>query len=426
MRTQSVLAETLPDISLVALGNAAPRAVRYVARQPILATNESVIGYELLFRAGVQNLFESNDPDNATRTVIDMSSLHGFYVLCNRRLAFINCTRETLLEGSINILPPEQVVVEILETVTPEAEVRQACRNLQAAGYQLAFDDFVLDDPREGVAHCADFIKVDLRLVSLDDAAKIAARYRGTKCKLLAEKVETRQDFAFTKRAGFQFFQGYFFRKPEMMRMRSVAANQTVYLRLLRAVTKLELDWREVEDVIKKDATLCLRLLRYLNSAVFGLRNQIRSIRHALAIIGEAEMRRWCRLAAVLEMTHNRPSDLALSALIRARLSELLGNRIDHGKSDLFLLGLLSLMDSILEIPMEMVMEDLPLDREIKTVLLEGTGRLATIHKLVLAVESGDWKNVASMCAQLQLPEEFVAASHWEAMEWAEMITVAA
>lgn len=426
MEAHSALEERGPDISLFYPSSDAKKAVRYVARQPILATNERVIGYELLFRAGVWNLFHSNDPDDATRTVIDMSSLHGFNILCNRRLAFINCTRETLLEGWINILPPEQVVVEILETITPDAEIRQACNSLIAAGYQLALDDFILDDPRESLADFVDFIKVDLTLVSLDDAAKIAARYYGKNCKLLAEKVETREDFAFTKKAGFQFFQGYFFRKPEMMCMRSVAANQTVYWRLLRVVTKPELDWREVEDVIKKDATLCLRLLRYLNSVVFGLRNEIRSIRHALAIIGEAEMRRWCRLAVVLEMTRNRPPELVLSALIRARFSELIGNRIDHGTSDLFLLGLLSLMDSILKIPMEMVLEDLPLDREIKTALLEATGSLATVHKLVLAFESGDWNNVATLCAELRLSEEFVAESHWDAMGWAETIAAAA
>ncbi len=426
MEAHSALEERGPDISLFYPSSDAKKAVRYVARQPILATNERVIGYELLFRAGVWNLFHSNDPDDATRTVIDMSSLHGFNILCNRRLAFINCTRETLLEGWINILPPEQVVVEILETITPDAEIRQACNSLIAAGYQLALDDFILDDPRESLADFVDFIKVDLTLVSLDDAAKIAARYYGKNCKLLAEKVETREDFAFTKKAGFQFFQGYFFRKPEMMCMRSVAANQTVYWRLLRVVTKPELDWREVEDVIKKDATLCLRLLRYLNSVVFGLRNEIRSIRHALAIIGEAEMRRWCRLAVVLEMTRNRPPELVLSALIRARFSELIGNRIDHGTSDLFLLGLLSLMDSILKIPMEMVLDDLPLDREIKTALLEATGSLATVHKLVLAFESGDWNNVATLCAELRLSEEFVAESHWDAMGWAETIAAAA
>ncbi len=185
MKAQPVLEQRALDISLFCPGSDAKRAVRYVARQPILATNEKVIGYELLFRAGVQNLFQSNDPDGATRTVIDMSSLHGFNILCNHRLAFINCTRETLLEGWINILPPEQVVVEILETVTPDDEVRQACSNLNAAGYQLALDDFILDDPRENLADFADFIKVDLRLVCLDDAAKIATRYHCTKCKLL-------------------------------------------------------------------------------------------------------------------------------------------------------------------------------------------------------------------------------------------------
>jgi EAL and modified HD-GYP domain-containing signal transduction protein len=192
------------------------------------------------------------------------------------------------------------------------------------------------------------------------------------------------------------------------------------------AVTRSQLDWKEVEDTLKMDATLCYRLLRYLNSAAFGFHSEIQSLRLALVILGEDKLIRWCRLAVMLEMSQDRPSDLALAALIRARFSELLGNRVDHGNTDLFLLGLLSLMDSILEIPMKMVIEDLFVDDDVKAALLTESGRVGTMYKLVKAVESGAWELISDLCAQVQIPEEYVAESYWNAMGWAQTIVAAA
>ena len=295
---------------------------RYVARQPILGADKKIFGYELLFRSGIENFFECKDKNNASRSVIDQSSLHGFDVLCNSRYAFMNCTRETLLGDYIYLLPPARVVVEVLEDVTPCDSVRQACTRLKDAGYRIALDDFLLNDPRDCLTDLADFLKVDLTLVSHDDALTLVDRYRGQRCQLLAEKVETWQDFALMMDFGFTLFQGYFFRKPEMMRTRRVLSNRKVYHRLLLAVSRPQIDWKEVEDTLAMDATLCYRLLRYLNSAAFGFHNEVHSLRHAFVILGEDAMIRWCRLAAVLEMSQKSPCDLTLSALIRARFGE--------------------------------------------------------------------------------------------------------
>jgi len=399
--------------------------VRYTARQPILSAREAVIGYELLFRSGVENYFKSADPNDATRSVIDVSSLQGLETLCDKRLAFINCTRDILLNGDITVLPPEKVIVEILETVTPDEEVLEACRELKAAGYRIALDDFVVDDPRAALAYLADFIKVDLKQTSLVDAAGIVKRFGSSTCRMLAEKVETREEFAFAKKAGFQFFQGYFFRKPELMQARGVSASRVTALRLLQEISKPDLDLPGVEDAIKTHATLCFRLLRYLNSAAFAFCNRIHSLRHALIILGEAELRRWCRLAVMLELTQDRPSDLVLSALVRARFIELLGAKVKHDDADLFLLGLLSLMDSILGIPMAKVVEALPLEQDIRSVLLKETGNLAPIYKVALAVEAGNWEETSALCKRMRLPESFVAESHWSAMGWAQAVVTA-
>jgi c-di-GMP-related signal transduction protein len=408
-------APSLPSTDLLQLA-------RYVARQPILTPDERVFGYELLFRSDAANHFRSSDPTDATRSVIDMSSLLGLGVLCDNTLAFINCNRDILLSEFITLLPPENVVLEILSTVPPDEEVMQACTQLKRAGVKIALDDYVVDDPREPLAYFADFIKVDLRQTSLTDAGLIVASHRAV-CRMIAMKVETRQDFQFAKKAGFQLVQGYFFRRPQMVRTWTGSANQAIHLSILNAVLKPELDLKQVEDLIKKDATLCFRLLRYLNSPMFGFRAEICSVRQALLILGENEIRRWCRLAVTLEMTHGRTSDLMLTALTRAHFCELVGPTVVDGNIDLFLLGLLSLMDAILEIPMAAVVDALSVHQDIKSALMQKDSTLSPLYTLMLAVEAGEWAEVSKLCEDMHVSEPFISESQWKAMEWAQLVS---
>jgi c-di-GMP-related signal transduction protein len=174
---------------------------------------------------------------------------------------------------------------------------------------------------------------------------------RPWRCRMLAEKVETREEFVAASKAGFVYFQGYFFRRPEVLAAHEVPANRINYVRMLQTVSKPEVDSREIEDAIKSEASLCYRLLRYLNSAVFGFANEIHSVRHALAMLGESEVRRWVRLVVTLAAGQGKSTELVLSALVRARFCEQLSPKVQHGDSDLFLLGLLSMMDAILDLP---------------------------------------------------------------------------
>ncbi|MGH9499980.1 MAG: EAL and HDOD domain-containing protein [Terriglobales bacterium] len=397
--------------------------LRYVARQPILSQDEKVYGYELLFRDGVEDYFRNPDVEAASRGTLDTSLLMGIDVLCDGRRAFINCTRDTLLKDYITLLSPQQAAVEVLESVPVDDLVVAACQRLKEAGYVIALDDFAVDDPREPLTGVADIIKVDVRTTSPGDCAAMVKRYAPKRCRMLAEKVETQEEFATAKKAGFSYFQGYFFRRPELMQAREIPANRVNYLRLLQALSRPELEPRELEDAIKGEASLCYRLLRYLNSAAFGFRTEIKSIRHALAILGEREVRRWLRLVATLSAGQNKPSDLVLSALVRARFSELLAPQVKHGESDLFLVGLLSLMDAILELPMGVVLEGISVDSETKTVLLGQPSLLSPVYQLMLAQEAGDWQGVNNANGQLHLPESFVSECHWKAMQWAREVT---
>ena len=393
---------------------------RHTARQPILTANQKVIGYKLLFRSSLGSYFPGADSPSLSRGIIDISSLIGLTTLCDHRYGFISCTRETLIEKYLTLLPPDKVVAEIVDTVLPDPDVLQACRDLKDAGYKIALGNFTVDDLREPLAQYSDFIKVDIQKTPLEDAARIVAYYRGQNIRMLAENVANQEDFELTRAAGFRYFQGNFFRKPEKLRVRGVSSNRATCLQLLQTISRPEMNWVEVEDAIKRDGALYYRLLRYVNSAIFGLSGQVRSIRHALTILGENRFRRWCRLATVLDISQNWPSDQMLSALVRARFSELIGARVEHGNTDLFLLGLLSLMDAILQIPMGKVLEGLPLDDEAKTLLLENKGPLFPIYRLLFAVESGAWRTVLRSCMALGIDEEFVSASYQDAMEWAQ------
>ncbi len=399
---------------------------QFVARQPILTADEKVFGYELLFRDGVEDFFKNPDPDAASRSTLNTSMLLGLDVLCDGHRAFINCTRDVLLKDYITLLPSEQAVVEILETVPADDLVVEACHRLKGAGYTIALDDFAVTDPREALTEFADIIKVDLRETSPADAAAMVKRYGPWRCRMLAEKVETREEFLAAKKAGFLYFQGYFFRRPEVLTAHEIPANRFNYLRMLTEVSKPELDVRAIENVVKGEASLCYRLLRYLNSAAFGFANEIHSVRHALAILGEREVRRWIRLVATLGAGQGKSSDLVLSALVRARFCELLSPKIPHGDSDLFLMGMLSLMDTILEIPMSQVLDNVPIDQETKSVLLGGASRLRPFYQLMLAQESGEWTAVSQLTTQLHLRESDVAECYWQAMQWARDVSAGA
>jgi c-di-GMP-related signal transduction protein len=395
----------------------------YVARQPILASNQQVFGYELLFRDGVEDYFRHTDGDAASRSTLDTTMLMGLDVLCDGRRAFINCTRDTLLKDYITLLPPTQAVVEILESVLVDDLVKAACVRLKQAGYTIALDDFVHDDPRAGLTEFADIIKVDMKSTSAEQRIALVKLFGSPRCRMLAEKVETQEEFNACKAAGFTYFQGYFFRRPELLQAREIPKNRVNYLRLLQAISGEEIDPREIENIIKGEASLCYRLLRYLNSAAFGFAVEINSIKHGLAILGEREVRRWVRLVATLGAAQGKSSDLVLSALVRARYCELLGTKVPHGESDLFLLGLLSLMDVILEIPMGLVLEGIRIDRETRAVLLGQESKLDPIYQLMLSQEAADWPKLSELCAKLNLPEKLVTETHWKAMQWAREMT---
>jgi EAL and modified HD-GYP domain-containing signal transduction protein len=200
---------------------------------------------------------------------------------------------------------------------------------------------------------------------------------------------------------------------------KEIPVNQMSYLRMLQAVSQPELNHKEIENVIKSEASLCYRLLRYMNSVAFSFNMEIHSVRHALSLLGEREVRKWVRLIAMIGAGKNKSSELVLSALVRARFCELLAPKITHGDSDLFFMGLLSVMDALLELPMTRIVEMIPLDHETKAVLSGGVSILRPVYQLMLARESGEWEQAVALQKQLHLDEADVAQAYWQAIKWA-------
>ncbi len=409
-------------------GKAAPaeKPTPCLARQPILNKDEKVLGYELLFRESHEENRFNSDYEGGTRSIIDTLNVMGLDVVCDGRLAFINCTQTMLLNEFFLLLPPEKIVVEVQESVRPGEDVVKACDRLKLEGYRLALDNFIADDARQALVPYADYLKVDIRRVTQEQIPKIAAA-AGRSC-LLAEKVETRLQFVTAVKDGFTLFQGYFFHHPERMRARHIPANKASQLQLLKAVSAPEVDLATVESLIKRDASLCYRLLRYLNSPLLGVSTAVQSVRHAITLLGERELARWIRMATTLIMGQEKCSDLVLSSLVRARFCELMAPKVIHGSCDLFLIGMFSLMDAILEVPMGVVIEGLAFDAATKAELLgmkrtaEPTA-LTPLYELMLAREAGEWDVVARQAKVLNLSLPFVNRSYNEAVTWAHQLT---
>jgi c-di-GMP-related signal transduction protein len=394
---------------------------RFVARQPILDRAQKVFGYELLFRNGVEDYFNA-DPELAARSTLDSSLLFGINTLCDNRRAFVNCTSEVLFKDLITLLPPQQAVAEILETVEPEDRVIAACKRLKAAGYLIALDDFAPNDPRIPLCEFADIIKIDVRATRPEERAGMLRRFASPTCKMLAEKLETPHEFYQARDMGFTYFQGYFFCRPELVVGREVPASRLHYMRLLEMVCHSDVNMQDLEKMLKQEASICYRLLRYLNSPVFGLALEIKSVRHAMAVLGEREIRRWIRLVVTVGAAEQKCSELVLMGLARGRFCELLSSRL-HSDSDLFLMGLLSIMDAILEVPMNILLEQLPVDRDAKAVLLGQGGTLLTLYQLMLNQEAGEWAKSSQLAKQLRLSEEEVSSTWWQSVLWAQEAT---
>lgn len=398
--------------------------MQYLARQPILDVDRCLTAFELLFRDSNENRCPPGDPDMASRKTIDTAILMGLKSLSDGHRMFLNCTANLILEGLPTLFPPEVTVVEILESVQPTPQLIEACSELKKSGYGIALDDFIEQPGYKPLIDLADVIKVDVRSTPASEWPVLAAKYLRNHRQLLAEKVETEEEFSGAKALGFTLFQGYLFSKPSILSTSSVDALDANHLRILQTLASPQLNLLEVESIIKSDPALCYRLLRFLNSSAFYLQDEIHSVLHALALLGEIEIRKWMLLVCALGAGGAaKKRHLLETALIRARFAESLAPRMGLSNSSMFILGVLSLMPAILDLSIETFVELVAVAADLRAALIGTTNPLRTGFDLVLSYEAADWNRCEELRAKWQISSRFLSDSYIEAIQWARQLT---
>jgi len=394
----------------------------FVARQPIFDRGQAVYAYELLFRSGLANYYDALDANRATEDVIANSFfVIGFDELTDGKRAFINFPRRLLVEGVAALLPPDVVAIEILEDVEPDEEVVSACSQLKKDGFMMAMDDFVYADRNNPLIDCADIVKVDFMATSPDERKTLCEDLTARGVEVLAEKVETAEEFKEALDWGYSYFQGYFFAKPVVKTGRSITGNQLTYLQALSKVNQPDISYDELDEVIKQDASLTYKLLRFINSAWFGLRCEIHSIRHALVLLGSNEIKKWFSMIALRGMSEDKPQELIYRMAVRAKMAEEMAPLVDMEDcaSQLFLLGMFSMIDALVDLSMKDVLDKLPFDGEIKRTLLGAKTRFSPVLDVIVAYESANWKAFAGRAKDLGLEEGLVPDVYTGALKWA-------
>jgi c-di-GMP-related signal transduction protein len=396
-----------------------PNASVFVARQPILDPDGRVFGYELLYRASAEATECAADADLASaRVFTDGLLAFGLDTLTHGQRAFFNVSRRLLLEGAVELLPNQQVVIEIPGTMTSDGDVLDAGRRLRQEGYTLALDGDLDGADLDAWLPLVDFVKVDVLATTREQRASLLGRCAGA--TMVAKKVETHEAYRRAHDAGFRRFQGFYFSRPVTLAAREIPGRRLGYLRLLQALVNPALTVNELESLVKHDVSLCYRVLRTVNSAAFGLQLEVRSVRQALVLLGRDAIRKWVGVWAIAGLAEGRSRELVTMALIRGECCATLGRTLwdTEAADELFLVGVLSLLDAILERPMMDVVSTLPLSAEAEAALRGEANRWRQVLDCVVAYERAEWAACEGLAARLgiaagDLPDVYAGALRW-------------
>lgn len=395
----------------------------FVARQPIFDRNKKIYAYELLFRTGLSNKFPDIDGDIATTSLLSSSFFTvGIDKVAAGKIAFINFTEELIANGTPQLFSSGKMMVEILEDVDPSAEIIASCKELKKAGYELALDDFVYAGKFEELLYLSDIIKIDFRFTSEEKIVEMAHSLKKYNCKLLAEKVETYEEFEKAMELGFDYFQGYFFSKPEILKNKDLSASQVTLMRLISKINASEFDVSSLGELISQDISITYKLLTYINSAYFGRLQPISSITQAISYLGEKGFKLFVSLIITSKLAKDKPDALVKMATVRARFLELVADELKIDSSEMFLLGLFSLIDAMLDRDMEEILKQLSLTKKVYDALTDRTGELFIYIRLIETYETGNW--IAFRYAQKRsgVENQKLFDFYLEAIAWADAL----
>lgn len=365
----------------------------FLARQPIFTSNKRVFAYELLYRGSVDTPLSMVGGDRATTSLLSSALVtEGIEKISNHKPCFINFTRELLLKQIPLSFSPQQIVVEVLEDVPVDDEVLAFCRMLKKQGYTIALDDFVFDRTLLPLIELSDIIKFDFRLSSHAEIQRSIELLQQYNLKFLAEKVETVEEFEHAAALGCEYFQGFFFCKPQQLKVKELTAVKMSLMRMLAELSKDDWSVKQLSQVITQDVALTYKLLRYLNSSFFSRLSKIENVEQGIAYLGEKEVRRFAMLAIISDLATEKPSELISQAMIRARFCELLAEHSSQKKHsrDMFILGLFSSLDAMLDMSMSDILEKLPIGDALRDGLGRKVGPYGPYLQAILAYERGD------------------------------------
>jgi len=396
-----------------------------IGRQPILDRGERLAAYELLFRSSRTGPARIDDPALATARVM-LGALSGFGAeeLLGDRRGFINVDRELLMSESLELVPRERCVIELLETVEADDAVVARCRDLTSAGFALALDDHRYHPSFRPLYDLVEIVKIDLTLTPAETLAPVVAELRRHPVKLLAEKVEGRREFGRCLELGFDYFQGYYFARPDVMERRRIDETAATLLKLLRMLME-DAEVEAVEAAFRESAGLTYKLLVLVNSVAFGSRERIGTVRQAITMLGRLQMRRWLQLALFASDTlAGLDNPLLEMAAVRAHFMEGLARRHESlrrapdGPEQAFVTGILSLLDAVYEVSMEKLVESLNLSVDVRTALVERGGPLGELLTAVEAVERFEVDEAWRRLERVGIPRAQAIEAQWEAFAW--------
>lgn len=388
----------------------------FIARQPIYDRKLEVMGYELLYRSGDMDVAVFKDADQASRDTILNSFLHiGIDNLVGSALAFINLPENFVINEALTPMFKEQSVLEILEDTEARPEVIEGIKRLKQEGYRIALDDVRHREKLDPFLELADFVKID---VSKRNEGGIEAEIdylRGRNLKTVATKVETAEIHNACLEMGFDYFQGFFFCRPQLVKQKVMPANKLVVLNVLSKLQDPELDIDDLEAVLAQDVTLSYKLLRYINSAAFSLRSEVESIKDAVVLLGLINIKHWISLIFMSKVMDNKPKELIVTALVRGKMCELLAKKYKPDIApQMFIIGLFSVLDALMDTPMIELLDTVILSMPIKLALLDMEGEHGELYQQVLFYDQHQWDKIDSSKFEIgALAEAYLASVQW-------------
>jgi c-di-GMP-related signal transduction protein len=407
-----------------------PRSAVHIARQPIFDPQRRVFGYELLYRAeALDHACTTSGDLAASRVLTDAILGIGLPTLTggNAR-AFVNFTRPLLVSQAALLLPADAAVIELREDIVVDAEVVEICRDLHQRGYMLALDDFVEGSSAEALLPFANIVKLDVLAPPAHAWQRAARRFAALGKQVVAERVETTDVVTRAKMSGCGLFQGFFFCRPATASVKAVPARRLAYLQFFAALNRPDLNLDMLEDLVKHDVSLTMRVLRSINSAAFGIGREVTSLRHALVLLGVHQVRMWASVWAMAGVNTGGTPEAVSVAILRARSCEALGKAWAGGDAagDLFLLGMCSMLPAILDQPLERAIADLPLTPAVRAALNGEASPMRSLLDAVLAYEQGEWEQSAAILQTLNLTEKLLSDAYTGALQWARQLSVEA